>query len=427
MYLPAGFPSDGAWRPLPEHCRPVNELLYYISATLGTCIPTPLALISSTLGTLSIISWLFAQLPQIFKNYSVKSTSGLSIYFLAEWCAGDVSNLLGAYLTRQATWQVVVASYYVIVDFILCWQYTWYSWLKPRQQHWRKQLGWGSDSDDDSLLSYEDDGEGSSEEAIANTQLAGSSTGRTQRTGYGSIPAEKTDRSSGEAPGRTKLMPSSTTLLAVSMLCALASAKPDQGVDPDPDFGWDRAETLGRILSWMSTFFYLGSRLPQLYKNHVRRSTAGLSPALFFAAFCGNLFYSSSLLTNPLGWYDFGPHGGHGWAGPDGSNRDEWAALATPFWLGAAGVLMLDAAVGFQFLIFGDGETCDAVEPQDIDRWGRRRRRVTGWMRGWLPSSNPATPSESENDGPDVEDRSLPRRSRKRRARRALPDYGSVN
>src|ERR1700709_1105956 len=104
---------------LPQHCEPASPFLTVVSSHLHICIPTPLALISSILGTLSIVSWLFAQLPQIYKNYQIQSTSGLSIFFLVIWCLGDTSNLVGALFTRQAGWQVVIASYYVLVDITL--------------------------------------------------------------------------------------------------------------------------------------------------------------------------------------------------------------------------------------------------------------------------------------------------------------------
>ncbi|KAK1822968.1 hypothetical protein LTR12_002494, partial [Friedmanniomyces endolithicus] len=85
---------------------------------------------SSALGSLSIIAWLFAQLPQIYKNYSVSSTSGLSIFFLVEWCLGDVGNLFGALFTHQASWQVAIGAYYVFVDLCLVAQWLWYEKLR---------------------------------------------------------------------------------------------------------------------------------------------------------------------------------------------------------------------------------------------------------------------------------------------------------
>ncbi|XP_014562368.1 hypothetical protein COCVIDRAFT_84288 [Bipolaris victoriae FI3] len=172
----------------------------------------------------------------------------------------------------------------------------------------------------------------------------------------------------------------------------------------------DSAALAGKIFSWMSTFLYLGSRLPQLYMNQVRKSTAGLSPALFAAAFFGNLFYSSSLATNPCAWRDFAPGEGAGWVDPQGSNRENWILRASPFFLGAAGVLLMDAAVGLQFWFFDD-----AVPPRGrsqfprddevvitIDENGKlirkslHWRRVSGWMRGWAPAvSVAATPNVS--------------------------------
>jgi uncharacterized protein with PQ loop repeat len=401
---------------LPEHCEPTSPFLIYLSSHLHTCLPTPLALLSTTLGTLSIASWLFAQLPQIFKNYSLQSTSGLSIYFLVEWCLGDSTNLLGALLTRQAAWQVVVAGYYVSVDIVLVWQYAWYTHLRPRQERekgWRWRSGWHNGNGNGSQGPMEDvtdevlDGlppVGYDSERPS-VEIKGIRSGDRQfprfdspstQSAASSLPREK-ERELPKPSGRpirqlqrsSSPIPSPKTILFLSMLCALASAQPTSlSTSPtNPRVEPNHAETAGRILSWSSTVLYLLSRLPQLYKNHIRRSTSGLSAKLFIAAFFGNLFYSSSLLTNPCAWNDFPAYGGGGWIGPEGSVRWEWVGRAAPFWLGAAGVLGLDATVGMQFLIFGEGT--DSVEPAALanERRGRGRwRQVKGWMRGWVPS-----------------------------------------
>ncbi|KAK0332525.1 hypothetical protein LTR94_024520, partial [Friedmanniomyces endolithicus] len=115
---------------LPAHCEPTNDFLLRFSSAFHTCVPTPLAFTSSALGSLSIIAWLFAQLPQIYKNYSISSTSGLSIFFLVEWCLGDVGNLFGALFTHQASWQVAIGAYYVFVDLCLVAQWLWYEKLR---------------------------------------------------------------------------------------------------------------------------------------------------------------------------------------------------------------------------------------------------------------------------------------------------------
>ncbi len=95
-----------------------------------------------------------------------------------------------------------------------------------------------------------------------------------------------------------------------------------------------------------------------------------------------------------------------------------WVARAIPFWLGAAGVLVMDAIVGGQFLIYGEGVGRVEVLVDDYDDdgsgGGRGRRRgrwttVSGWMRGWVPSprispGRIATEVDVDGRGEDEED-----------------------
>ena len=450
---------------LPAHCEPANAFLYSLSASLGACIPTNLALVSTLLGTCSIISWLFAQLPQIYKNHQLKSTSGLSIFFLTEWLAGDLSNLLGSVFTQQATWQVIIASYYVFVDCALCGQWVWYGLLKhgrPLRSIWG-----GSGSSDRS------NGPSSMNQAWDGMSIASSATavppqpkspdsyskGQSpdspgqnipRRTNpmdafripnYARSPSSFKDTWQGSptpgTPNNRDLRrvaassspmpsPSPKTVLYISLILAVlsntANAKHVSPFAPAPHYDHylsaqtttssSASEIAGKILSWMSTFLYLGSRLPQLYKNHVRKSTAGLSSSLFAAAFFGNLFYSSSLLTNPCAWEDFAPGEGAGWVGLEGSVRSDWVLRAAPFFLGAAGVLIMDAAVGVQFWVYSENEPRGrgAAREEEViyvlDHGARtkrrfRWRRVDGWMRGWVPAVSVAgTPSVSRANTP---------------------------
>jgi len=416
---------------LPVHCVPTNDFLSGFSSTFGTCVPTPLAFISTALGTLSIISWLFAQVPQILKNYSLESASGLSLWFLLEWCAGDITNLLGAILTRQAGWQVVVAGYYVSVDLVLVGQWMWYTRYKPWREARYRVVGirGGEDSrNEDGGLGQVLEGI-SPVESISESQLPDDSklqheeykdsaksmptpVASFREIPFGYTPREKaTPSSAHRAITRSRRSPRSQgpspkSLLFISMLCAvLANASPLQAFPtttdtPAPQPAPNSAEFAGRLLSWTSTLLYLGSRLPQLYKNHVGRSTSGLSPTLFIATFFGNLFYSTSLLTNPCAWDDFPAYGGGGWVGSEGNYREEWLTLAAPFWLGAAGVLGLDATVGVQFWMFGEVEVDKVIKVRD-DRGRSRWRKVSGWMRGWVPSVSPSrAPDAGEEERP---------------------------
>ena len=398
---------------LPDHCTPTNTFLTQFSANFNTCVPTTLAFISTLLGCLSILSWLCAQLPQVYKNYKLKSASGLSIFFLAEWMFGDAANLLGSLFTKQAAWQVVVAGYYVSVDLCLVFQYLWYSrlrsWRQKRSGDQKVGTTREGNGDSEGMLLHVSPPEG---ESIASTPADGtddppSSEPRDVKSNpfrmlnFSFSPREK---SIPPSPSRTisrssgALGPSPKTVLLVSMLLAiLTNASPMHPTSTPPASEPTSLETAGRFLSWISTILYLGSRLPQIYKNHKRRSTVGLSPTLFIAAFFGNLFYSSSLLTNPLAWDSYGPYGLNGWAGPEGSDRVEWVSLAAPFWLGAAGVLVMDGVIGLQFLGYSEERKLIVVK----DERGRSRwRKVSGWMRGWVPSPSPGGNQGEQQERP---------------------------
>jgi solute carrier family 66 (lysosomal lysine-arginine transporter), member 1 len=407
MSLPLRLSATAAT--LPAHCSPTTAFLSEVSTYFHTCIPTPLAFISSALGTLSIVSWLFAQLPQIYKNYQLQSTAGLSMYFLIEWCLGDTANLLGCLFTDQAGWQIVIASYYVFVDVCLVSQFFWYTYFKPRiqgQRIYSASISDRSDSDSDIIngLSPINSHFGREEMVSPKKIDPDNAPPAVERDAprFSDVNYEKASPSR-SSPIRLRVTenpsskwapgPSPRTVLYIATLCALlskSSAAPlSLNLANDGTTRLFRLDTpteiAGTILSWTSTLLYLGSRLPQLYKNWDRQSTAGLSPLLFMAAFCGNFFYSLSLLTNPNAWNDFPPYGGHGWAGYEGSERWSWVARAAPFFLGAAGVLGLDGAMGIQFLLYRENKEEKIVKIRDSK--GRSQwQKVSGWMRGWVPS-----------------------------------------
>lgn len=418
---------------LPRHCTPTSSLLTNISSVFHTCVPTPLALLSTVLGICSIIAWLFAQLPQIFKNFALKSASGLSILFLVEWLLGDATNLVGSLLTRQASWQVVIAAYYVSVDMVILSQYLWYTYLRPgrivRLEESKSSSPGGSDDSIERLeglsspngphtarMTQEADTKNRKGESQETTGRE-SQPGRSPQTDLGFCLGEKAmvkaSNESGDAVHTAYFahVPLKNALLTSTLFVVAAEASPlyvakySQPVELQAP---DARMVIGQITSWICTALYLGSRIPQIYKNQRRRSTSGLSPALFVAAFCGNLFYSSSLLTNPSAWSSLPSHGHHGWAGPEGSDQATWVRLAAPFFFGAFGVLALDAIIGVQFLRFGARSKEKKVAVIGDGR-GRRRRwqKVSGWMRGWIPSPGPKSRGSEEEGEDDEQSRRL--------------------
>ncbi|ORX39935.1 PQ loop repeat-domain-containing protein [Kockovaella imperatae] len=86
----------------------------------------PVETLSRNFGYLSICCWLCAQLPQVVKNYRLKSCEGLSLPFLVTWLLGDVGNLVGCVLTDQLPFQTYLAAYFCLVDLSLLYQFFYY-------------------------------------------------------------------------------------------------------------------------------------------------------------------------------------------------------------------------------------------------------------------------------------------------------------
>lgn len=73
-------------------------------------------------------------------------------------------------------------------------------------------------------------------------------------------------------------------------------------------------------------------RFPQIIENFRRSSTEGVSPLMFLAALLGNLTYTLSILIF--------------------STKRDWLLLQIPWLIGSAGVLLLDAFILLQYLIY---------------------------------------------------------------------------
>lgn len=96
---------------------------------------------------------------------------------------------------------------------------------------------------------------------------------------------------------------------------------------------------IGRIFAWLCTSLYLTSRLPQIWKNYVRKSVEGLSMYLFIFAFLGNFFYVCSILTSPEAHMP-----------PPASTK--FFKESIPYLLGSGGTLIFDVTIVSQSFIY---------------------------------------------------------------------------
>ncbi|KAH7889372.1 PQ loop repeat-domain-containing protein [Phlebopus sp. FC_14] len=109
-----------------------------------------------------------------------------------------------------------------------------------------------------------------------------------------------------------------------------------QGAQPEQP---SAERVIGRIFAWLCTTLYLTSRLPQIWKNYVRKSVEGLSMYLFVFAFLGNFFYVCSILSSPQARLP-PPH------------STEFFRESIPYLLGSGGTFVFDISIVTQSFIY---------------------------------------------------------------------------
>ena len=65
---------------LPAHCDPISPFLESLSSLSHGCVPTAAACTSTFFGSGSVGVWVLLLLPQLIKNYRMKSTEGLYVF-----------------------------------------------------------------------------------------------------------------------------------------------------------------------------------------------------------------------------------------------------------------------------------------------------------------------------------------------------------
>ncbi|KNC81060.1 hypothetical protein SARC_06602 [Sphaeroforma arctica JP610] len=91
---------------------------------------------------------------------------------------------------------------------------------------------------------------------------------------------------------------------------------------------------IGLVLGWASSVLYVVSRIPQLYKNYVRKSCEGLSVWMFFFGVIGNLTYSLSIFVK--------------------STEADYLLNSLPYIIGSIGTLGFDLTIFLQFFLYNN-------------------------------------------------------------------------
>ncbi|XP_071654672.1 lysosomal amino acid transporter 1 homolog isoform X2 [Patagioenas fasciata] len=214
----------------------------------------------------------------------------LSIYFLLGWLGGDLLNLIGSFLADQLPLQVYTAVYYVLADLVMLSLYCYYK-VKNRA---------GGIT------------------APINAIFVCLALGVVSTVSFlGRDPAVAQDP---------------LTFKGRSLLSAHGD---EPGSKP-----FTRSEIIGFTIGSISSVLYLCSRVPQIYTNYKRKSTAGVSYSLFALVMLGNSLYGLSvLLKNP----------------EPGQGEGDYVLHHLPWLVGSLGVLSLDVVISFQFLAYQGG------------------------------------------------------------------------
>lgn len=330
--------------------------------------------VSQILGILSLMVWLFAQLPQVLENYVNHSVDGVSPTFLTCWISGDATNLVGCILSRALPFQICLAAYYCFIDLILSLQFWYYTRVYPRQKVHHNMLqspnmmrpvllrGSTHNVHHSRTNRFETPAHHLLHSPIRNSSRRGSRPKRKSLfmkllstsilgSSVGKANAMPVDSVTSDTP--SNLVKFRTALTAVGVIL--------QQLESKVLLANYNAALVGKICGWISSVLYLSSRSPQIWKNYKSKATKGISPYLFLFAMIGNTFYSISILSDLYLLRQYDLHLGD-------TNFDDVLFAQLPFIIGSAGTVLFDSILLFQFWYYQPES--EHIPPVDDDAFG---------------------------------------------------------
>lgn len=279
---------------------------------------------SDVFSTVSLCSWICAQMPQIYTNYKNKSADGISVGFLVLWFAGDFLSFTSCLLNEVVLkFQVYLSLFFICNDIMLCWQYYYYR---------DSTAGYRSVTHHTTNLDFDDT---SLNVSLFHHDVETHITDGSHRA----IPTpEMMTHSPSGSYSSTDNLPTTKATVVSAIIKGADATKASKASEVSTRSARNFNDGLGFVLAWAATVVYMASRCPQLYKNYQRKSVDGISPLLFGAALLGNLTYTLSILTSC--------------AFVDAASRRQFFVKELPYILGSAGTIVFDAAYFYQRHIY---------------------------------------------------------------------------
>lgn len=302
-----------------------------------------LSAISGAFSTVSLCSWICAQLPQIYTNYKNKSAEGISPSFLLLWFMGDFLSFASCLFNDVVLkFQIYLSVFFLCNDIMLCYQYYYYNSVYPRKYI-------------PATAAARESREHSEDPFAADRSLH--TSGRVHIRGHERVLSEAPTPSSGYSS--TGNSPKQGGILTAAAGFGTAEAAPVLGDKAPEPAAFFSKEALGLVLAWGCTFVYCGSRCPQLYKNYKRKSVEGISPILFGLALLGNLTYTLSIVTSCEFVYD--------------DSKTDFFMRELPYILGSSGTIVFDVLYFYQRHLYRDAGKNTSV--MSLEAWEESESR----------------------------------------------------
>ena len=285
------------------------------------CAYSPIEYVGFLSGLCSIAFWIVCQFPQMLQNYQLKTSEGLSGYFLLLWAFGDSCNLVACVLTGDQTpVQMYTAVYFLMSDSVLISQFVLYRkrqiQREERQTRRRRRLSFN-----ESIIREEEESpEDANENAVISATMARIDENMSTARSY-----EEESRNDPTTPKRTtkkhkkKKKPVSPSTYVTGFLGAgvsVYSIRSLSGSDAMRSLSGatrslqsatgclnqavstasEARVTSGRFIGYASATSYLGGRVFQIMKNRKRKSCEGVSALMFFFAISANVTYGMSII-----------------------------------------------------------------------------------------------------------------------------------
>ncbi|KAB2574323.1 putative vacuolar membrane pq loop repeat protein [Lasiodiplodia theobromae] len=287
--------------------------------------------LSGITGSISLAAWIFLLVPQLVENYKQGSADGISISFLAVWFIGDIANLAGAVWAGLVPTVIALAIYFCFADLVLIAQCLYYNIRNARRVRKVSEAS-TRDSVEQPLLGRRD----SDNMGLPGSRRRSSAASRRRDSvGHRESLAGIAEEENGASEWKKNVLSILGVCLAGAVGWAVAWATGVWRPTPvDAGAGDEEIAPGAQVLGYASAICYLGARLPQIYKNWREQSCEGLSLLFFLLSLLGNLTYGMGILFHSV--------------------EKEYFLTNLPWLIGSLGTMVEDAAIFFQFRIYGD-------------------------------------------------------------------------